>query len=90
MLALGFLPCGDESECNDNAEQQTLVPYQQEQEADDCSPFCACACCAASAYHQNFPSAKAFTFFSKASIFFYKFELNSYDYHSVWQPPKLS
>ena len=49
MLGLSFMPCGDVDECNASADIVVSSGHGNEKhshEKENCSPLCACACCA--------------------------------------------
>ena len=51
VLVLSFIPCADDANAGKNlkVEQQNVKHTEQQnhnENADDCSPFCHCACCA--------------------------------------------
>ncbi|MEO6732271.1 MAG: DUF6660 family protein [Ferruginibacter sp.] len=92
LLALSCVPCGDRDEAKDKAIQNISAttnhqPHQQGNEV--CTPFCTCACCAASAFFQPTVSFKIPKLVFKTVIINYETSFQSYDFHSVWEPPKI-
>ena len=93
MLALGCFPCGDSNECNETRQQKisTASQHQAHEHQDEaCTPFCSCACCAAAAFHQPVAPCKNIAVAFHQLKFHYNDNFHSYDFHSVWPPPKLS
>lgn len=93
ILALSCLPCGDRQECNVKAEQKITAstPHQEHQhQTEACTPFCSCACCAAASFHQPVMYAKTNGLVFQKLTFYYNDDFLSYDFHSIWQPPRIS
>jgi hypothetical protein len=93
MLALNCFPCGDSQECNLKQEQEISVTTSHQDHTpntETCTPFCSCSCCAASAFYQPVLYAKTIPLDFQSFKFHNKADFSSYDFHSVWQPPKIS
>ena len=92
MLALNCFPCEDSAEWNVKTEQKISTTHQQdhEQESEACTPFCSCACCAAAGFYHQVSNTPITRLVLQAGKFLYPNDnFNSYDLHSVWQPPKI-
>ena len=92
VLALNCFPCKDSGECNVKTDQNISASHQQhhEQESEACTPFCSCACCAAAGFYHQVSNTPITRLVLQAGKFFYLNDhFNSYDLHSVWQPPKI-
>jgi len=92
MLALSCLPCSDSEECNEKEQQEISVSSAQqgqEHEAESCTPFFICNCCASVSFIQlnnqlkNISSAD-----EKIKFFCLPDNFDSYDSRYVWQPPR--
>lgn len=93
MLALNCFPCGDSTECDTKELQKISAPTHHKDhphETEACAPFCSCACCGAAVFYQPVINAKTITLVFSQRVFHYKNDFNSYDFQSVWQPPKIS
>jgi hypothetical protein len=93
FLALSCFPCGDGQECDTKAEQKisaTADHQEHQHQTENCTPFCICACCAASVFCQPVESVKTHKLELQAAKFQYEISLISTDLHSIWQPPKIS
>lgn len=93
LLALCALPCGDNIECEDSEAHQVSVnlknkDHEHPQEA--CTPFCYCACCAASVIYQPIPLTSSIGQIHQRHEIGFKIRIYNSDFHSFWQPPKLS
>jgi len=96
ILVLSVVPCSDvHNVCNDKSTKKELTQnhdHKQDQD-DNCSPFCTCACCAASVIAVDFKPFKlkkptAFSISQKVSIRNFSFLSNFYG--NIWQPPKIA
>ncbi|MFN8287985.1 MAG: DUF6660 family protein [Chitinophagales bacterium] len=91
-LSISALPCRDA--CNSH-EHKAPVTFQQasehhEQENDQCSPFCYCACCSSTVIT---PAISHYIFtevFSVSAILPVKDSKIAEQAFAIWQPPKLS
>jgi len=94
LLYLSCIPCSDSKECNRKAPAEISATDNHQQhrhDAEACTPFCTCSCCAASAYYSPFSKAhgaKIFLLSRKYPI--YNVAFNTEVYYSIWQPPKIS
>ena len=94
MLCMSCMPCGDRTDCNVKAPTTITAADDHQQhnhEEETCSPFCSCACCAASVYQTVFfkiPTPKISFRAEKYASYQTAFttELSC----SIWQPPQLS
>jgi hypothetical protein len=94
ILLLPGMPCMDTGECNEAS--QTEISKSQaapQQENEDCSPFCNCACCG-HILTPNFqlnkisiadPFAK-----QKKQSCYHSVSLSSDFFGNIWQPPRFS
>ncbi|MHA8107032.1 MULTISPECIES: DUF6660 family protein [Aquirufa] len=92
LLVLSCLPCIDRQERNVMAEQKISATTQQQQHQtgdEACTPFCTCSHCPASAFSQPLALYKMPKMLFQSVKFHYEIVFNSYDFHSVWQPPKI-
>ena len=90
LLVLPLVPCADKNECDENIKQEVLAGSEHDQHEDEaCTPFCYCTCGPASFFDENrnprilveLKSALTATLYTPSFYFF--------DFHSIWQPPKL-
>lgn len=59
--------------------------------SDNCSPFCTCSCCTASAiYYQFSKSQVEKVIFQSEKYPLYNISFSTEVFYSIWQPPKLS
>lgn len=96
LLALSCMPCADLESCNLENQKRTFNSTtsshsHQNDDTENCSPFCICACCGQSIatlfYPVNFvchsPNAiKTFPIYSSSAF--------PEVYFNIWQPPKIS
>ena len=89
ILVLSVVPCSDvHNNCNDKKATTELTQnhdHQQDQD-DNCSPFCTCACCSANVIALDFKPTQ-FSFSQKVAIRNFSFISNFYG--NIWQPPKI-
>lgn len=93
LLTLIALPCIDVQK--DIAKHQVELSQQNQDEhhhsdADHCSPFCTCNCCATSLIIQEYiVQSNSFSYHEKQY-----FPVSSFSFSdplaSIWQPPKIS
>ena len=94
MLLMSCLPCGDSQECTLKTEARLSAAASHEQHdhnAEACTPFCTCSCCATSAFFTPFakPQATPVALLAvKHSLYDVTFQ--SEVFSSIWQPPQLS
>lgn len=95
LLALAVMPCSDKEDCKNIGNEQTTFSTtdhsDHESDTENCSPFCACACCGQSVTNIFHPvvlynltplAGQKFTIYNTSFI--------SEVYLSIWQPPKIS
>ncbi len=94
LLYLSCLPCGDSMECNIKEEVKISVTDNHQEhnhDAESCTPFCVCSCCAASAYYSPFSKSQVTKIVFQPSMYpLYDVAFNAEVYYSIWQPPKIS
>lgn len=97
LLFLSWQPCQDITankviHQKNYAEQPDFHVTQEQNETDDCSPFCICSCCQTSVTYANlfFRITNIITnkITSKTSAFYQNPDEKTYQ-NSIWQPPKL-
>jgi primosomal protein N' len=98
ILVLSCLPCGDADECKvADSENMTISKEkhpEHQQDTEDCSPFCTCACCGSTiVYHfQGLVSMteESPSFFPlRERIVIKNDSFASNFYGNIWQPPKI-
>ncbi len=95
LLFLSALPCADKNDCNEIAKteiQKSTNHQKHNNENENCSPFCICACCGVSVTQINptdFTVELVNYFTSKNNFISYKFTYSSINFCNIWQPPKL-
>ncbi|OSZ77177.1 hypothetical protein CAP36_12240 [Chitinophagaceae bacterium IBVUCB2] len=91
---MSCLPCGDIQDCNVKTEAKISATDNHQQhnhDAETCTPFCTCSCCAASAFSSPFSKAQAtYVAFQSAKHLLYDVAFNSEVFSSIWQPPQIS
>jgi hypothetical protein len=91
FLALTITPCIDvpKDDSLQKVELSKRVPVNSQNEADHCSPFCACSCCATPVISQVY--VIHFDSFLHAQKYFpnYSSGYIASLYVSIWQPPKI-
>lgn len=97
LLLLSWQPCQDlvtntGFHPKPIAGQTDLHDMQEQNESDDCSPFCICSCCQTSVTYAYFsqPLANKITIkiTSKLPLDYQNPDEKTYQ-NSIWQPPKL-
>ncbi len=93
MLALSVVPCSDvHNDCN-NSKTELIQSHDHKQDQNDnCSPFCTCACCSASVVASylvptQYNAPMEFSIAQKISICNFSFISNFFG--NIWQPPKV-
>ena len=86
VFGLSVYPCSDGLHCDE--EQETTSHNHSEDENDDCSPFCVCACCGSTYMESKVktiePTIEQIDFlFTFHYSFHYSFSYQS----AVWHPP---
>jgi hypothetical protein len=91
---MSCLPCGDGNECNKKAatEISTTDNHQEHNhDAESCTPFCTCSCCALSIFYSGFSKAQdVLAILQSEKHLLSNVAFNTEAYYSIWQPPKLS
>ena len=86
VFGLSVYPCSDGLCCDE--EQEVSSHNHSEDEENDCSIYCLCACCGSS-FVEN--KIKASELINKQALFTFKFHYSfhySFSYQStVWHPP---
>ena len=94
ILYMSCLPCGDSQECNAKVELKITASEdhpQHSHESEDCTPFCTCSCCAASASFSPFLNIQTAIILVQSTQFLhYDVSFHSEVFSSIWQPPQLS
>ncbi len=97
ILLLSIVPCSDtHNDCVTKDTQKKEIgtshhDHNQDQD-DNCSPFCTCSCCAMAYTVMNFSQyeckvLKEYTFSEKVAIPEESYHSNYYG--NIWQPPKI-
>lgn len=95
ILVLTAVPCLDEPEFlgsgNVQITQNTAKDIPDLPDVDYCSPFCVCSCCVSSISYQEVFHVD-FTNNSLSPVQYPKYTsvLSSFNFASIWQPPKLA
>lgn len=93
MAFLISLPCADSQECNIAVRTQKISEATSHQEhsheSEACPPLCVCMCCTSYAYFQDFRQVTAPQPEIISLEYPYNEQFTSYDYQSIWQPPKI-
>lgn len=93
LLSLAFFPCADVDTCIESNESLITTSTNNKEdhkEAENCTPFCICTCCAAPIIHQAIGLGET----SKQTYFTTSYPSLSIHYPShaaaaIWQPPKF-
>jgi len=93
MLMLTAIPCIDAH--SDNTLQKTELTREKQDnhhhdDSDNCSPFCACNCCATSAVFQVYNVQFNCYTFSQKKYFPITSVFISDPLATIWQPPKIA
>jgi hypothetical protein len=92
MLGLSFMPCGDVNECKASTEVITAGENGHDKHSHDtenCSPLCACACCATTVCFQQIVTYQVATItFPVKKYSLYDFSYSSQSTANIWQPPR--
>ena len=96
ILVLSAVPCSDmHNDCNESKSKTELAQnhdHQQDQD-DECSPFCNCSCCgvfALSVDFSIFQLKKPVNFSINKKVIIRNFSFVSNFYGNIWQPPKIN
>ena len=85
-----LLPCSDEVTCNDEPISASLQISHQDNESDDCTSICVCACCG-----QRIVVVDQIRFVVQAPVHYPNHTIKTSQFYleqlsnSIWQPPKL-
>lgn len=94
MLYMSCLPCSDGNECNEKAPIEisaTDIHQEHNHEAEACTPFCTCSCCAVSIFYSGLSKAQDVkVVFQSEKHLLSNVAFNTEVYYSIWQPPKVS
>lgn len=93
MLYMSCLPCGDSKECNVKTPTEISATdnhQQHKHNAEACTPFCTCSCCAASVYYSPFAKSQVTKVFQSEKYPLYNVSFNTVAHYSIFQPPKIS
>jgi hypothetical protein len=93
ILVLTAVPCLEVPEFSGSGNvltQNTTNDTQELPDVDLCSPFCVCSCCVSSISSQEVFHID-FTYDSFSSVQYSKYTsvFSSFNFASIWQPPKL-
>ncbi len=94
ILVLSAVPCSDvHNDCKSTKAKSELSNHHDHNndQDDNCSPFCTCACCGIAAVLADFTSIdiklKSIVFISKkVALYNTTFSFNFFG--NIWQPPK--
>ena len=88
ILLLAAMPCRDARECESKAKMEQANHNGNDDEKENCTPFCICACCPTQIYITDL-AVDNFTplIFSEFSCEINS-EIRSFISHSIWQPPR--
>ena len=95
LLSLSVYPCSDAEECESTAKTEISKAnnHNHTQETEQCTPFCTCSHCPASAFYQQLSVVS----FNDKTVIFDKQTKNHYTQSyieeislAIWQPPKIS
>lgn|GEM_PF-166240 len=94
FLSLSCIPCSDKDDCKyPKSDQSTLATTDHNSHnnnTENCSPFCMCACCGQSCNFEHLQTDLGFNFptvLQKTTV--YKSSFVSDVSFSIWQPPKI-
>ena len=96
LLTLSFMPCTDGEDCKDETQSQTSTfattdHSNHDNDTENCSPFCVCACCGQNITTLFYPvDFLSFKPVSKQVFSVYTSAFVSEVYFNIWQPPKIS
>ncbi|MES2851202.1 MAG: DUF6660 family protein [Bacteroidota bacterium] len=94
MLGLSCFPCGDGDECVVKDDTNISAPINHNnhsQDAEHCTPFCTCSCCAVSVSLQAIASFRiSKRIFPAKNYPVYEISYSEQVSFAIWQPPKLS
>jgi len=95
IAALSCIPCKDQVVPSSYISAITMIKAEMERQkpvdADLCTPFCTCTCCASVSLQKQIdflPGKRSFSTF-KVIGFAYLSRIHSGDLTSIWQPPRV-
>ncbi|HMV08088.1 MAG TPA: hypothetical protein PK325_01335 [Cyclobacteriaceae bacterium] len=94
LLALALYPCSDAETCADDSDSRAKVELashdHSQDESDQCTPFCICACCSATIRLTVSEVLLPATFHNTTHTIPYAEGHLLSNIHAIWQPPRLS
>ncbi len=97
ILALSCMYCSDNDACKDlSADHSTCAltcstaDHQNQQDNDNCSPFCQCSCCHGFVVLQFSKFTSEHLFANAKQFALYSANFSSAFSGNIWQPPKIS
>lgn len=97
ILAVSFVPCTDNllAKGGNTLKKEITSSDKSSKDhnnsSDNCSPFCTCSCCAATAFYTPLCKAQPIKIVFKSEKYpLYNVSLSAEVYYSIWQPPKFS
>lgn len=94
LLALAVMPCDEQGDCySQETDHSALVDFghsDHEEDTDNCSPFCICACCGHSVTVPDFSvSLPSLIPFPSKNLSVYAAVFISGGLFQIWHPPKI-
>ena len=96
ILVLALMPCSDKLEfCNGSEVSHSILdPHghdHHDHEGDECTPFCACACCGSLlTFQAKYLDLDFITFISTKCEFYFLSDYSHGYVKGVWHPPVIS
>jgi hypothetical protein len=93
MIALAVMPCGDTRDCNEAKANVTAVNdahHDHEEDTENCSPFCICACCSVQVTVHADQIVLQPLPLKNCEYIVYAASLICDENSTIWQPPKIS
>ncbi|MCE5174033.1 MAG: DUF6660 family protein [Bacteroidales bacterium] len=92
ILFLTGVPCADglKEPIAGQVERVAQAHADHQNDIDCCSPFCTCNCCVTPVCCQDFAIDFKCYSIPQLQVYAYLSGFDSYNYASIWQPPKLS
>lgn len=92
LLLLSFLPCADGQDTHKDCHDSVSIALEAEihgdsQQADVCSPFCACACCGATTSFASFQVFQSNNFLLEKVVYLYISTDSHQHLSSIYRPP---
>ena len=91
VFCSGFSPCADEPigvACEDGVDLPCNHEDDDHNEEDDCSPFCACACCSVPVNTNVYQTIITEPLLPQLAVLSPESLCSSPDF-DIWQPPKI-